>query len=181
MKGLVTSRCIIRRRKNERQTLLKNEGHDVYLQTNNGKKLKVCRKFFFNTLALGEDTFKRWVKDTNNLKPNENDSDAEITEETGEITEAETVKELSKTSRKMVRDNVKSWLQQLPKVPSHYCRSSTNKIYVESTFRSKLHIFAAYKEWCVASNLKPTGRILFCTILDEENIAIHAVVLELEL
>lgn len=46
VKGLVTSRCIIRRRKNERQTLRKNEGHDVYLQVKNGNKLKVCRIFF---------------------------------------------------------------------------------------------------------------------------------------
>lgn len=53
-----------------------------------------------NTLALGEDTFKRWVRDTNNLKPNQNDSDAEMAQETGEITEPETVRELTKSSKK---------------------------------------------------------------------------------
>lgn len=124
-------------------------------------------------MALGEDTFKRWVKNTNVVKSIENDSDAELEEKPDEIIQAQTLKTQKENLRKIVRDNVLSWLQQLPKVPSHYCRSSSNKIYVESTFRSKLHMFTVYKEWCVANNLKPTGRILFCKILDEAKIAIH--------
>lgn len=34
-------------------------------------------------------------------------------------------------------------------------------------------MLTVYKEWCIANNKKPVERILFCKIMDEENISIH--------
>ncbi|KAF2899537.1 hypothetical protein ILUMI_06640 [Ignelater luminosus] len=45
-------------------------------------------------------------------------------------------------------ENVSEWLELLPKVPSHYCRSSSYCTYVESVFRSISHMHKVYEEWC---------------------------------
>ncbi|KAF2895103.1 hypothetical protein ILUMI_11074 [Ignelater luminosus] len=61
--GLVNRRKIRRRRKKLKQKQSKkNEGHDIFLTRSDSEKLRVCRLFFINTLSLGEETFKRWVK-----------------------------------------------------------------------------------------------------------------------
>jgi len=36
------------------------------------------------------------------------------------------------------------FFDNLPKLPSHYCRSNTNKLYLESFFESKVSVFKAY-------------------------------------
>lgn len=74
---------------------------------------------------------------------------------------------------KIIRSTtVKEWLNLLNKIPSHYCRSSSNRVYIEDTFESKSHIFRVYTEWC-KDNQKPNiGRKLFNEILEEEKISI---------
>lgn len=177
VKGLVTTRNIKRRRKereDKNNLLRKQEGHDIFLQKGDSQKLRVCRQFFINTLGLGEDTFKRWVKKDGS--PNLDNEDRESVANSRTVDKVEmtqNLKDKGEGSRKSVRQNVILWLHQLPKVPSHYCRASSKKIYVESTFRSQLHMFSVYKDWCTANNKKSAGRILFCKILSEESIAIH--------
>jgi hypothetical protein len=72
------------------------------------------------------------------------------------------------------RAKAHEWLDLLPKVPSHFCRSSSKKIYVESTFRSVLHMHETYKEWCTNHSCDPVSRKVFQSILDEENVGIHS-------
>lgn len=70
VKGLVTSRDIRRRRKQVTGKRIKSEGHDLFLPTGTGDKVRVCRTFFLNTIDLGRDTFMRWVKrDTHTSSP----------------------------------------------------------------------------------------------------------------
>lgn len=60
---------------------------------------------------------------------------------------------------------IKTWLDILPKVPSHYHRSSSNKKYVESTFRSQLHMYRVFKEWCIKNHYKTASRKTFSKVL----------------
>lgn len=49
-----------------------------------------------------------------------------------------------KKKKQKTLDNIKGikvWLDMRPKVPSHYCRKSTNRLYIVSTFKSKSHIY----------------------------------------
>lgn len=59
------------------------------------------------------------------------------------------------------------------KVPSHYCRSSTKNLYVESVFRSEIHVYKAYKEWCSENGIRHVTRTSFQKILKEMNVKIH--------
>lgn len=228
VQGLVCTRAIKRRRKCTRITRMKLEGHDIFIQNKIGENVRVCRTMFLNTLCLGEDTYKRWVKNVDDIEissesstsgsdedilqnigseedaPIEN-SDAEpyyITKKracnnakkdkdpivrkrkkmTKEIQKAKKEKKKqklleqieNKTKNCQKKDGIQKWLDLLPKVPSHYCRSTSKKIYVESSFRSKLHMYNVYNEWCNTSNHILAGRMYFDRVIKENNIAIHA-------
>lgn len=58
-------------------------------------------------------------------------------------------------------------------LPSHYCRSTSKKLYVESTFRSELHMHQVFKEWCTENNYQAASKNTFSKTLKKENIAIH--------
>lgn len=183
VKGLVATREIKRRRKGNNTQQKKNEGHDIYLPKDNGEKVIVCRRFFISTLNLGEDTFKRWVRnvqeintDSDQEKPNSEEEMVEDVKEKRGLKiklPTEGKKVCHREKRKTKTDNVRNWLNLLPKIPSHYCRASSKKIYVESNFRSFLHMYNVFLEWCKDNNISPIGRKLFTEVLIEENIAIH--------
>jgi len=160
VQGMVTNRPIVKRRKiNEQNKYVKSDGRDVRLQTLNGQCLKVCRLFFLNTLNIGEDSFKRWTKKST------------------EFTEPGIDAEPAPSSRKLKKSidvlHIKEWLHLLPKVPSHYCRQSTSKIYVESTFVSLSSMYKVFQEWCQEKNITYATKTIFCKTLNTENIKIH--------
>jgi hypothetical protein len=135
VQGMVTNRPIVKRRKiNEQNKYVKSDSRDVRLQTLNGQCLKVCRLFFLNTLNIDEDSFKGWTK------------------KSAEFTEPDIEAEPAPSSRKFKKSidvlHIKEWLHLLPKVSSHYCRQSTSKIYVESTFVSLSSMYKVFPEWC---------------------------------
>lgn len=41
-----------------------------------------------------------------------------------------------------------NFFDSLPKLPSHYCRQSTTKMYLETTFSSMAQVFSFYKQEC---------------------------------
>lgn len=61
---------------------------------------------------------------------------------------------LKKTSRfDKGRINLKEFVEELPKLESHYCRKSSTKLYVEQTFKTKSELYLLYKDnWCVEHN-----------------------------
>lgn len=60
----------------------------------------------------------------------------------------------------------------LPKTPSHYCRSSSSRVYVEDTFRKKTHMFTEYKKWCFSKNILAAQCEFFYSVLKNEKISI---------
>lgn len=65
------------------------------------------------------------------------------------------------------------WLDMIPKVPSHYCRKSTNRLYIESTFKSKSHMYRVYQDWCKENNQSSAFKKIFIKILVQKKISIH--------
>lgn len=184
VKGLVTTRKIRRRRKLEHKQKRKEEGHDIFISKADGTKLRVCRTFFINTLDIGEDTFKRWVKRDIQLETSasseENVDDDFLPE--SQVDSNKGLVEKNKNphnNRKAIKiqrdlaEHIKSWLNLLPKVPSHYCRSTSKKTYLEAVFRSTKHLHEVYKNWCDQQNVKAAGKTFFKKFLDTQNIAIH--------
>lgn len=179
VKAAAVRRGIRRRRLRDSISSAKKSGHDIYFNRSDegSTKVRVCRLFFLNTLAIGEDSFRRWTNESdmvsdvvcsdspqthllstsNSVPVNRNvDNRAPLSQYTTPLTKI-----------------VKTWIDLVPKVPSHYCRASSNKLYVESTFRSQKHMHEVFVDWCKESNLNAASRPTFLKILDRENIAIH--------
>lgn len=71
IKGLVTTRTRLRRRKTVSTTPnnnrgAKQEGNDCYIPLKNGEKVRVCRTMFINTFSIGRDCFQRWCRMSSN-------------------------------------------------------------------------------------------------------------------
>lgn len=182
---MVATRRVRRRRQTieEQEKRRKGEGYDIFMQNSDGEKIRVCRKFFINTLCLGEDTFKRWVKRNpeDGLCSDEDSNSDEIDVET-EISLVRKKYKLSsqtnsigikKQKTETLTTTVKQWLDLLPKVPSHYCRSSSEQIYVESNFRSVFHMHEVYTTWCEEQGINVAARTFFTNVLTKEKIKIH--------
>lgn len=167
IKGLVVTRGPLRRRKNKQFPNRKSQSHDCYLPQKTGEKFLVCRTMFINTFAIGRDTFQRWSQNFDLVEKGLVEQDDNETDR-----ETDKVNKATDTTLKN-KQNARKWLNNLPKVPSHYCRSSSKKNYIESLFRSTLHLFQVYEEFCKQHNQKPISRTLFRKLLKEENIAIH--------
>ncbi|KAF2883383.1 hypothetical protein ILUMI_22796 [Ignelater luminosus] len=148
VQGLVNTRKIRKRiKKLEQKQSKKNEGHDIFLPRRDGEKLRVCRLLFINTLSLGEDTFKRWVKTdkedgfTSSDGSERNSNDEDNSQPPAKIPRRQSkMKGIKQKVHNEMTENVLEWLELLPKVPSHYCRSSSSCTYVESVFRSISHM-----------------------------------------
>lgn len=154
----------------------KQLGFDILIyNTDTGDRVKVCQQFLVNTLDVGKNTIKNWMNDNevtiskrhSLVHENQNQEDNNLnTNEVAKVTQR------SRDSAER-KGTVKQWLKLLPKVPSHYCRSTSKKTYVESTFRSESHMYNIFKEWCTEDNKKSVGRSLFLDIIKSENVAIH--------
>jgi len=82
-----------------------------------------------------------------------------------------------KKSRKDVRRlGVIEWLDKLPKVPSHYCRSSSSKQYVDSSLRSYMNMHNIYLQALITSDIsaKPVSRQVFVEVMKDQKLDIHA-------
>ncbi|VEN46706.1 unnamed protein product, partial [Callosobruchus maculatus] len=50
---------------------------------------------------------------------------------------------------------LKKFFMELPKMPSHYCRSSTSKMYLEPVFQSKMDVYREYAKYSDTQKQKP--------------------------
>lgn len=116
------------------------------------KLLPVCKKLFLSTLALGEWSVNNWVKRSNAGIP-------DVIE-----TYPKKAKKLNENKRQEIRD----FFEKLPKLPSHYCRASSSKLYLEPIFRSYSQVYDVYKKEVE----QPTGKDVFLAELKSMNIAI---------
>ena len=157
IRGLIDTRQAIRRRKSEISVKEKKDMHDCFLRKDDGGRVLVCKSLFLDTLCIGENQFRRWTKPCTLTK----DTDATAPQ--------------GRTARKdnSRRKDVTEWLNQLPKVPSHYCRSSSKRTYVESTFRSLNHMHEVYVSYMQSENKQVVSRQIFVEVVKDMKIAIH--------
>lgn len=112
IKNLVRIRSINRRRKITQRTanLVKEQGFDCFLPNENNELIRVCKTFLLRTLGMKNDTLNVWIK---------------------QLHEPTSKPQLNKAPTQSSKSaSVREWLGLLPKMPSHYCRASTSRIYV---------------------------------------------------
>ena len=101
---------------------------------------------FLSTTGIGEWSALNWIKgpDCNNEQEfDENDRKRH----SEYYTRAEEQKVFLR----------EQFLAVLPNLPSHYCRKSTNKLYLEQSIKSMNDLHRIYVEKCNAENQKPLG------------------------
>ncbi|GFO22677.1 hypothetical protein PoB_004918200 [Plakobranchus ocellatus] len=94
-----------------------------YLEVNKGSKLRVCKSFFLSTTGL----CNWWLHNA-------------LTEEIEQTKEATRNRVEPQEGCKRLQQ----WLTDLPKLPSHYSRKSSKKLYLEATFQSYLELHRRY-------------------------------------
>jgi len=120
-------------------------------QSDTNTHIRVCKTMFLNTLSIGAATLKSWGKSVCPIQPPESP-----------------VKRKRNIERR-THENMVSFLQTLPKLPSHYCRARSNKEYLQESFTSKIDVFNLWKE--LNPNVK--GSIcLFNQVFAEQNIGL---------
>jgi len=136
----------------------------VFNLKKNGERKRVCKEFFLSTLNIGEWSLYSWVK-----KGNQQDN----------CSLPGIKSEMDRRNHSKIRNvdpkrkaHAESFLSSLPKLESHYCRSSTSTTYFEPIWKS---VSELYREYCTKSqedDLEPISRITFTKIFKQHNLSL---------
>jgi hypothetical protein len=96
-----------------------------YLRKGN-KRIRVCLKMYLSTLSMKESTMRRWSR----VKPNVGNCKGT----TGKVI-------ISNPTNQERFTHAKKILERLPKVPSHYCRKSNKRLYLEPPWTSMAQVY----------------------------------------
>ncbi|RXN16693.1 interferon-inducible GTPase 5-like protein [Labeo rohita] len=90
-------------------------------------------------------------------------------------TQADTEGQTHSNARRSVAGHefIHSFLQDLPKVPSHYCRSTTSKQYLEPVFQSMADLYAVYCRAAAEKNATPLSRQVFTDEFKRLNLGLY--------
>lgn len=151
------------RRRTENQETQKSSTFKYFLKDAT-TKMRVCKSMFLSTLSLGEWSVRSWCQNsTCGTLPSVDVVNARRSSN----------REANGTILKNVeqRKFLETWLDNLPKLPSHYARRDTNKQYIEDSFiKSKSELYKRYTTDC--TNIKALSSFTFDEIFDRKNLAI---------
>lgn len=86
---------------------------------------------FLSTLGIGEWTVHNWVKNAHSL---------------GIVKSLESFPSKVKAINAECKKKIVEFFERIPKLPSHYCRSSTDKMYLQAVFHSYSEMYQLYKK-----------------------------------
>lgn len=147
----------------------RRSGTVTYRLKHEGALKPVCKKFFLNTLGLGEWTALNWIRKNESCSADGQDEgmDDENQPENNLIQSAK--------RRSMVKtDSAREWLEMLPKLPSHYARKDTNKLYLAPIWESKSSLYREYQKHSLENNKPCASLALFSDIFEEMNLSIFS-------
>lgn len=152
-----------------------------YLKVGNSK-FCVCRNMFLNTFGLKESTIRYWLQReslSENILPRNVREDLGIVDEEIEcVMETENdvsighKKGFSRRAKKYKNEYLKQFFNKLPKLPSHYCRKSTRKLYLQTDITSIAHLYNIYCDACKIDNEEPLSRKKFVNVYNDKNLSI---------
>lgn len=111
---------------------------------------QVCKQMFLNTLSIGEKQLRSWT--LKNKKETDEACSSAVPYDPP------------------VSKNLESWFNSLPKMESHYCRSSTSKLYLEPIWTSVREMHRVYQN---DNNIKISWHT-FQRIYNKMNLSIYA-------
>lgn len=120
-----------------------------YFYLNDSTKV-VCRKFLLNTLNITEKLLRCTRDNKVNLFTSKTDHRGKKPAQ-------------NKISDEVIK-NVHTFIQKLPAVPSHYCRSSTTKKYIGNEFQSLENIYRMIPMKYSKRMKSAVGKMGFCAV-----------------
>lgn len=117
--------------------------------------IRVCKTLFLNTFSIGKSSIWGWKVDAAGMT---NDEQLPRT-----------------TPRKPFDQEIKKlqdFLDELPKMPSHYCRKRTTQKYIQSDITSKQQLYKMYTDYCQTKNVKALSIATFTNTLTVQKIAL---------
>lgn len=69
-------------------------------------------------------------------------------------------------------DHLENWFSSLAKMPSHYCRKKTNRLYLEGPFMHKSEVFELYKSKCTEDSIIPLSICYFYSFMKQKKFSI---------
>lgn len=130
----------------------------IYTLKRGTEKIRVCKKMFLSTLGV-----KEWTVRENSRK--EFGMHVADAEKSIELRKRHCTKEKKKVLTK--------FLEILPKMPSHYCRASTTKLYLEPVFQSKMDLYREYKKYCEKQGHQSFSEKILMDTLKEKNVKLY--------
>lgn len=117
--------------------------------------MRVCKKMFLNTFQVGEWQVRSWKLKQGAISP----PSVRLQRGTG--------------SRNILRrkERAITFLKDLSKLPSHFCRAESTKLYLEPIFECKAEVYRTYVKELPEGEV-PVSRALFDNLFDEENLSI---------
>lgn len=141
VRGLVDRRPV-KRRTGDGDKSRRRSSLIYHLKLPSDSRKEVCKNMFLSSLGLGEWSVQAWVSDANEKK-----------------IDRRVVRPLSED-----RMALKKFLADIPKVPSHYCRGSSAKLYLEPIITSMAQLYSIYTDDCKD---KGTHALSRCVLHDE--------------
>lgn len=131
-----------------------------HLKTAENLKLQVCKKMFLNTLGLRNNMVHDWCKKSEHGM-----------HETDKSFKDRGKAKINRT--KEAATAMENFFMELPKLPSHYCRASSTKQYLEPIYEKKSDVYRVYKLYCNTKGISVLSKSRFLKAFEENNLALH--------
>ena len=129
-----------------------------YHLKHNGSLKPVCKTMFIATTSLGSWSIQQWAKGAqvqDNPRP---------APQSKYYTRAADDREFMRVE----------FLEKLSKMPSHYCRASTGKLYLERTVPTYADLYRMYSKKCTEHNKRVLSRMFLMDEFHKMNLALFS-------
>jgi hypothetical protein len=122
-----------------------------YFMRKGTERHRVCKEFYQSTLDISARRVEYFYK--------KNEEGKGYQDKRG----TPKIQKIPETAKAYIRDHINS----LPKVPSHYCRSSSSKEYLDPSL-NVAEMYRLYKEKCNIDNIEPRTHNAYYTIFNRD-------------
>jgi len=126
---------------------------------------------FLGTLGIKECMLHNWIKGSTHGLP-KTVTMSSYNNNSDEIVKISPQGKARRASFDVRLQHIKIWFNTLQKMPSHYCRKRTNRLYLEGPFNSIQEVFNCYKQKYIEDQLLPFSMCFFSQYMKENKLSI---------
>lgn len=159
------------KKKTTQQPMKNRQSTLHYCLKKDGRKIPVCSKMFMNTTALTS----HFIRSLFERNGGEDETSTIVDPCCSRISTLNSRKRPENANYKRgeaKREFLNQFLDSLPKMPSHYCRKSSSKLYLERCFRSLVDVYDHYKLFCQEHGEQPFKITAFKEVFYSKNLSL---------